>query len=102
MKFLAIMGHEETRPQVRALFQRYKVSMFSNISIKGCNCEGKGTPAQSWWPTDEMPASYASLCFAIMDDEKAEAMMDELEKNPIALEKDFPARAFLMNVEKIA
>ena len=39
---------------------------------------------------------------AILDDDKAEAIMLELAKNPIAVEKDFPARAFLMNVEKTA
>jgi len=41
MKFLAIMGHDESRPKVRALFERYQVYMFSNVAIKGCNCEKK-------------------------------------------------------------
>ncbi|TLU81554.1 MAG: hypothetical protein FDX21_10740 [Chlorobium sp.] len=102
MKLLAIMGHEETRPKVRALFKKYQVHLFSNVAIKGCNCESKGLQTQSWWPTNEMPASYSSLCFAILDDDKAEAMMVELEKNPVSEGKDFPARAFLMNVEKTA
>uniref|UniRef100_Q3AUC3 Uncharacterized protein n=1 Tax=Chlorobium chlorochromatii (strain CaD3) TaxID=340177 RepID=Q3AUC3_CHLCH len=102
MKFIAIMGHEETRPQVRALFQKYQVHLFSNLSIKGCSCEQKGGEQPTWWPSNEMPTSYTSLCFAILEDEKAEALMTELEKNPIAIEKDFPARAFLMNVERTA
>ena len=102
MKFLAIMGHEETRPKVRALFMEHQVKMFSSFDIMGCNCEGQGTVAQSWWPTDATPGAYSSLCFAILDDDKAEAIMLELEKNPIAVDKDFPARAFLMNVEKTA
>jgi len=100
MKLLAIMGHEETRPKVRSLFQKYQVYLFSNVAIKGCNCEKTGLQGQAWWPTDEMPGSYSSLCFAILDDDKADAMMVELEKNPIVVDKDFPARAFLMNVEK--
>lgn len=49
-----------------------------------------------------MIGTYSSLCFAILDDDKAEAIMQELEKNPIVVDKDFPARAFLMNVEKTA
>ncbi len=102
MKFLAIMGHEETRPQVRALFQKYQVHMFSNVAIRGCNCDRKNLQQQAWWPADEVSATYSSLCFAILDDDKAEAIMVELEKNPIAEDKDFPARAFLMNVEKTA
>ncbi|MEI6757738.1 MAG: hypothetical protein FDX18_09370 [Chlorobium sp.] len=102
MKFLAIMGHEETRPKVRALFKEYQVNMFSNVSIRGCNCENKSAGKQSWWPTDDMVGSYSSLCFAILDDDKAEAIMLELERNPLVVDKDFPARAFLMNVEKTA
>lgn len=102
MKFLAIMGHEETRPLVKRLFQEYQVSMISSMDIRGCNCEKTGLQGQAWWPTDSMVGTYSSLCFAILDDDKAEAIMQELEKNPIAVDKDFPARAFLMNVEKTA
>jgi hypothetical protein len=100
MKFLAIMGHEETRPQVRELFRRFEVLMFSNMSIKGCYCD-KGLTPQSWWPSDKGVGSYSSLCFAILDDGKADDIIRELETNPIAIEPGFPARAFVMNVEKI-
>ncbi len=102
MKFLAIMGHEETRHQVRALFKEHQVKMFSSFDIMGCNCENQNAEQQSWWPTDAMPGAYSSLCFAILDDDKADAIMQELEKKPIAVDNDFPARAFLMNVEKMA
>ena len=102
MKFLAIMGHEETRPKVRHLFQEHQVSMISSMDIRGCNCEATGVKREAWWPTDEIIGTYSSLCFAILDDDKAEAIMKELEKNPIAVDKDFPVRAFLMNVEKTA
>ncbi|WP_294345802.1 hypothetical protein [Prosthecochloris sp.] len=100
MKFLAIMGHEETRPQVRDLFKRFEVLMFSNMSIKGCYCD-KGITDQAWWPADKGVGSYSSLCFAILEDEKALQIIEELESNPIAIEPGFPARAFLMNVEKM-
>lgn len=100
MKFLAVMGHEESRPKVRALFKEHQVMMFSSFDIMGCNCESHGAEQHSWWPTDAMPGAYSSLCFAILDDEKADAIMLELEMNPIAVEKEFPARAFLMHVEK--
>ena len=102
MKFLAVMGHEETRPKVRALFKEHQVKMFSSFDIMGCNCDSHGTGVQSWWPTDAMPGAYSSLCFAILDDDKADAIMLEIEKNPIVVDRDFPARAFLMNVEKMA
>ena len=100
MKFLAIMGHEETRPQVRDLFRRFQVLMFSSMSIKGCYCD-KRSAGQSWWPSDRSVGSYSSMCFAVLEDEKADTIIEELEKNPIALEPEFPARAFVMNVEKM-
>ena len=96
------MGYEETRPKVRSLFQEHRVSMISSMDIRGCNCEKTGLQAEAWWHADEMIGTYSTLCFAILDDDKAEAIMQELEKNPIAVDKDFPARAFLMNVEKTA
>jgi hypothetical protein len=102
MKFLAIMGHQETRPRVRDLFRKYQVSMFSSMDIRGCNCEKKGSELQSWWPADQLLGVYSSLCFAIVDDLKAEAIMLELEQSPITVDGDFPSRAFLMNVEKTA
>ncbi|MBM3162901.1 MAG: hypothetical protein FJZ79_06235 [Chlorobi bacterium] len=102
MKFIAIMGHEETRPLVRSLFRKFQVHMFSNVSIRGCNCDRKDDSRQSWWPSDDMIGTYSSLCFAVLDDDKADAIMEELEMNPIAVDRDFPARAFLMNVEKTA
>lgn len=102
MKFLAIMGHDETRPMVRELFRKYRVNMFSNVSIRGCSCQKPGRAAEAWWPSDESIGSYSSLCFAILDDGKAAEIMRELEEHPIAVEKEFPARAFLMNVEQMA
>ena len=101
MKLLAIMGYEETRPMVRRLFEEHRVSMMSSMDIKGCNCEQRGLQAEAWWHADAIVGTYSTLCFAILDDEKAAAIMLELEKKPIAVEKDFPARAFLMHVEKM-
>jgi hypothetical protein len=100
MKFLAIMGHEETLPQVRDLFRKFDVLMFSTMSIKGCFCD-KGVASQPWWPSDKGVGSYSSMCFAVLEDHKAGEIIAELERNPIAIEPAFPARAFLMNVEQV-
>jgi hypothetical protein len=99
MKLVALMGHEETRSKVRNLFKQHEVVMFSNVSIKGCNCEKKSFP-QSWGPSSEMVGTYSSLCFAILEDAKAEAIMKHLEEHPIADDPAFPVKAFLMNIEK--
>jgi len=85
---------------VRSLFKKYQVLVISNLSIRGCYCDSKMSE-QAWWPSDREVGAYSSLCFAILEDDKAEAIMKELEKNPIATDPGFPARAFLMNVEKM-
>ncbi len=89
MKFLAIMGHEETRPQVRKLFQQYRVHMFSNIAIRGCNCQRSEMESMSWWPSDESLGTYSSLCFAILDASKAEEIMLSLRRIPLPLIRTF-------------
>ncbi|MCE1273170.1 MAG: hypothetical protein HGB01_01695 [Chlorobiaceae bacterium] len=100
MKFLAIIGDEETRPQVRKLFMSHGVHMFSNVAIRGCSCDAVKQPP-AWWPGDQNMSTYSSLCFAILDDGKAEVIMDELRKNPIATDPAFPSRAFVMSVDQM-
>ena len=46
-------------------------------------------------------STYSSLCFAILEDGKADAIMEELKRKPIATDPAFPARAFVMNVEQM-
>ncbi|NTW52098.1 MAG: hypothetical protein HGB22_05875 [Chlorobiaceae bacterium] len=100
MKLIAIIGDDQTRPEVRKLFMAHQVNLFSNVAIRGCSCEVVKTPA-SWWPSDRDMSIYSSLCFAILDDEKAETIMKELERSPIASDPAFPSRVFMMNVEKM-
>jgi hypothetical protein len=100
MKLLAIIGDEETRPSVRKLFMTHGVHMFSNVAIRGCSCDAAKEPP-AWWPGDKNMSTYSSLCFAILDDEKADAIMAEIEKDPIAIDPAFPSRAFVLNVEKM-
>lgn len=101
MKMIAIIGDEETRPQIRKMFTAHQVSLFSSIAIRGCSCESRGEPV-AWWPAGkEIPTAYSSLCFAILEDAKADAIMNEVEKNPVAADPAFPAKVFMMNVEKM-
>ncbi|HWR02291.1 MAG TPA: hypothetical protein VN371_10555 [Chlorobaculum sp.] len=100
MKLIAIIGDEESRPLVRKLFMAHQATLFSNLSIRGCSCEAVKEPL-AWWPSDREMSTYSSLCFAILDDEKAETIMKELEGSPVASDPAFPSRVFMMNVEKM-
>ena len=101
MKMIAIIGDEETRPQIRKMFTAHQVSLFSSIAIRGCSCESRGEPV-AWWPAGkDIPTAYSSLCFAILEDEKAEKIMKDFEETPLAADPAFPSKAFMMNVEKM-
>ncbi|MGC8774007.1 MAG: hypothetical protein ACP5R6_01925 [Chlorobaculum sp.] len=101
MKLIALIGDEETRPLIRKMFTAHQVTLFSSIAIRGCSCETGGEPV-AWWPAGkDIPTVYSSLCFAILEDEKAEKIMKDIEANPLAADPAFPSRAFMMNVEKM-
>jgi hypothetical protein len=101
MKLIAIIGDEQTRPQIRKIFTAHQVSLFSSIAIRGCSCE-TGIEPRAWWPAGkDIPTTYSSLCFAILEDAKAEKIMRDIETNPVAADPAFPAKVFLMNVEKM-
>ena len=101
MKLIALIGDEETRPLIRKMFTAHQVPLFSSIAIRGCSCETGGEPV-AWWPAGkDIPTVYSSLCFAILEDEKAEKIMKDIEANPLAADPAFPAKAFMMNVEKM-
>jgi hypothetical protein len=101
MKLIAIIGDEQTRPLVRRLFTANQVSLFSSIAIRGCSCATTGEPL-AWWPAGkDIPTTYTSLCFGIIDDDKAHRIMQEIEANPVAADPAFPAKVFLMNVEQM-
>jgi hypothetical protein len=101
MKLIAILGDEQTRPLVRKLFTSHQVSLFSSIDIRGCSCATTGEPL-AWWPAGkDIPTTYTSLCFGIIDDDKAHKIMLEIEANPVAADKSFPAKVFMMSVEKM-
>jgi hypothetical protein len=101
MKLIAIIGDEQTRPLVRRLFTANQVSLFSSIAIRGCSCAATEEPV-AWWPAGkDIPTTYTSLCFGILENDKAHEIMQEIEKNPIAADPAFPAKVFLMNVEQM-
>lgn len=101
MKLIALIGDEETRPLIRKMFTAHQVTLFSSIAIRGCSCE-TGGESVAWWPAGkDIPTVYSSLCFAILEDEKAEKIMKDIEANPLAVDPAFPSRAFMMNVEKM-
>jgi nitrogen regulatory protein PII len=99
MKMIAIMCLEHCSKQVRKIFKDFEVSVFSELDVRGYSSDK--TSQIGWWPGDHEQPNYSSLCFAIITKEKAEEIMDAIEKMSKDNDSDYPVRAFLMDVERM-
>jgi len=99
MKLIAIMCLEHCSKNVRNVFKQFEVSVFSELDVRG---HAPSKPSSyGWWPSDESTPNYSSLCFAIVSDEKAQEIMDGIEKMSKEDDSGHPARAFLLDVERM-
>jgi hypothetical protein len=99
MKLIGVMSLEENRPDVRELFEKHGVQIFSETEIKGhtlLTIEKYG-----WWPTDRSAPMYSTLCFAIVPRLRADEIMAEFEKRAEQDTSAHPIRAFQVDVERL-
>lgn len=99
MKMICIMCLEHCSKQVRKVFKDLEVSVVSELEVKGFSSE-KRSQAR-WWPGDHELPTYSSLCFAIVTQDKATEIMDQIEEMTKADEEGHPMRAFLLDVERM-
>jgi hypothetical protein len=99
MKLLGIMSLAQDRDQVIEIFERHEIQIFSETEIAG------HTPSTikeyGWWPASKDAVTYSTLFFAIIPEDKADAIMAEMS----TLKKDsthkHPITAFQVDVEKM-
>jgi hypothetical protein len=99
MKMLAIMSLKEKCTAVRGLLEEHGVQIYSEMEILG------RTPTTiakyGWFATPQEHPEYSTLCFAILEDEAATAIFDELARISGEDTSDHPVRAFLVPVERM-
>jgi hypothetical protein len=99
MKLIGLMSLREQKEEIKKLFEKHQVQLFSEVEITGHTF---ATLKQYGWISSQHDiAIYSTLCFAIISKEKADEIMKELlnisEKTP----SEHPIRAFQVNVEKM-
>jgi hypothetical protein len=97
MKLVGVRSLQADRPTIRDIMKKHEVQIYSETAIVG------HTPASvakfGWFATTDETPSYATLCFAIIADEAAAAIVGEIGKLSERERSDHPIRAFLVPVE---
>lgn len=96
---IGIMCLEHCSKQVRKIFKDFEVSIFSELDVRGYSSDK--TSQVGWWPGDHEQPNFSSLCFAMISKEKADDIMDAIDKMVKEDETGHPIRAFLMDVERM-
>ena len=99
MKLVGIMSLTEDRTMVRDLLRDQGVQIYSEIEILGHSTESISTIG--WFATSEELPEYASLCFAIVQDDNADSVFAAISALPEHENSDHPIRAFLVPVERM-
>ena len=99
MKLIGIMSLTEDRAKVRDLFRDQGVQIYSETEILGHSTES--VAKFGWFTTPAETPEYASLCFAIVDDESADSVFAAISALQEPESGDHPVRAFLVPVERM-
>jgi hypothetical protein len=99
MKMIGLMSLEKDKSKLRRIFEQNNVQIFSEIEITGHTLN---TLARYGWAssTQDVPL-YSALCFAIIPEKHARAVMDAIEELAGTDESGHPIRAFQVDVERM-
>ncbi|MBN2433574.1 MAG: hypothetical protein JXQ27_19060 [Acidobacteria bacterium] len=99
MKMIGLMSLEKDKAQLRQIFEENNVQIFSEMEITGHTLN---TITRYGWAasTQDVPM-YSSLCFAIIPELEAHAVMDEIQAMARRDTSGHPIRAFQLDVEKM-
>ena len=99
MKLIGIMSLDKDKKRVRKLFEKHGVQIYSEMDIAGHTLST--IEKYGWWPSTDVPA-YSSLCFAVILDDRASEIMDEISETAETDASGHPIRAFQVDVERMA
>jgi hypothetical protein len=99
MKIIALMSIEEHIPAIRKILTTLGVSVFSEMDMTGVKYPLTINERENWFSHDEHAIS-SHLFFAIVDEQRADAVITAAEAYSKSSHLENPIHAFLMNVEK--
>ncbi|NIV94900.1 hypothetical protein GWN42_19435 [candidate division KSB1 bacterium] len=100
MKLIGLMSLAQYRDQVRKLFEKHEVQIYSEVEITGHTVDT--IKNYGWWvfEKDGIPM-YSTLFFAVIPGEKALEIMENINGLQEDWDPKHPPRAFQVNVEKM-
>jgi hypothetical protein len=100
MKLIGLMSLKIYENEVRDIFKKHHVKIYSEVEISGHT--GETLKQYGWWSTSMAEDNiYSVLYFAIVNKELADELLDdvvEIQKNH---PDNHPPRAFVVNVERM-
>lgn len=99
MKLLGVMGLEVFREEIRALFEGQAIEIYSELDITGHSAQS--IEQFGWWHQDKDVPAYSTLFFAILPQEKAEGVLQELKSWSPEEHYHHVPRAFVLPVDKM-
>lgn len=100
MKLIVLMSLSMYREQVRKLFEKHKVQIYSEIEITGHSSDT--IQKYGWWVFERSNVPmYSTLFFAVIAKEKADEIMNDITCLKDECDPNHPPRAFQIDVEKM-
>lgn len=100
MKLIGLMSLTTFKDQIRKVFEKHQIQIYSEVDVTGHTTET--IEQYGWWHLEKDLPAYSTLYFAILADEKAAAIMRDIETT-FGNQDDiqFKPRAFQVAVEKM-
>lgn len=99
MKLIGLMSLDVYKDEVRKIFERHEVQIYSEIEIFGHTVET--IKQYGWWPSEKEVPLYSTLFFAVIPADKAESIMNDISCFSEDCDPQHPPRAFQINVEQM-
>lgn len=99
MKLIGLMSLNTFKDQIRKVFEKHQVQIYSEVDVTGHTAET--IDRLGWWHLEKDIPAYSTLYFAIIADEKAAEMMQAFKTTFQDSDTEFKPRAFQVAVEKM-
>ncbi len=99
MKLIVLMSLNEYKEQIRKVFVEHNVEIYSEVEVTGHTAET--IRRYGFWHSEKDLPLFSTLYFALVPKEKADEVMNDLEKKDWESDIGRPPRAFQVDVERV-
>lgn len=99
MKLIAVFCIDEFKKQVKQIFIKNQVPVFSGLDIRGFRLPDKSLTKENWF-TDHSDYEHSVVSFSFVSVEQAEKILEDIKHINDSHELERPIHAFQLDVEK--